>query len=219
MGLAIQVVSPHPLLTRAVEKALAHRKGIRVKILPSLSNETAVLAGPTFARLFLVDACSLQGNLAHVPARWRAHAPGSKFLALHSADAIADWEKTHLFFCGIDGFVEMHERWASELTTAILSILQGKVWVPPSVLLEYVKQVKLVLDAQMLPGHSLTAREGQVLQLLMRQFANKEISHALNISERTVKFHVSNILGKLGVKDRRELSPRRKPALAYVTTA
>jgi DNA-binding NarL/FixJ family response regulator len=38
---------------------------------------------------------------------------------------------------------------------------------------------------------------------------NKEISSALDISERTVKFHVSNILGKLGLADRRGLSIER----------
>jgi DNA-binding NarL/FixJ family response regulator len=57
-----------------------------------------------------------------------------------------------------------------------------------------------------LPGHSLTAREGQVLQLLMRRSTNKEISGVLGISERTVKFHVSNILSKLQLEDRRGLS-------------
>jgi DNA-binding CsgD family transcriptional regulator len=41
----------------------------------------------------------------------------------------------------------------------------------------------------------------------MRRLTNKEISSALSISERTVKFHVSNILGKLQLQDRRGLSP------------
>jgi DNA-binding CsgD family transcriptional regulator len=54
-----------------------------------------------------------------------------------------------------------------------------------------------LLDSQLLHGHFLTAREGQVLQLLMRRLTNTEISSALAISERTVKFHVSNILSKL----------------------
>jgi DNA-binding NarL/FixJ family response regulator len=42
---------------------------------------------------------------------------------------------------------------------------------------------------------------------LMRRLANKEISRALAISERTVKFHVSNILSKLQLEDRRGLRP------------
>jgi DNA-binding NarL/FixJ family response regulator len=67
--------------------------------------------------------------------------------------------------------------------------------------------MRAMLDTQLAPGQGLTAREGQVLQLLMRRLANKEISRALAISERTVKFHVSNILGKLQLEDRRGLRP------------
>lgn len=50
----------------------------------------------------------------------------------------------------------------------------------------------------------LTARETEVLQLLARGRLNKEIAVALKISERTVKFHVSAILGKLGAGNRTE---------------
>lgn len=50
----------------------------------------------------------------------------------------------------------------------------------------------------------LTAREGEVLQLLAHGLANKQIAAALEISEHTVKFHVSSIYSKLGVGNRTE---------------
>ena len=50
----------------------------------------------------------------------------------------------------------------------------------------------------------LTEREREVLQLLAQGKTNKEIAGALVIAERTVKFHVSSILGKLGVGNRTE---------------
>ena len=49
---------------------------------------------------------------------------------------------------------------------------------------------------------SLSAREKQVLHLLARGMANKQIGRALGISERTVKVHVGNIFRRLGVSDR-----------------
>jgi ATP/maltotriose-dependent transcriptional regulator MalT len=59
------------------------------------------------------------------------------------------------------------------------------------------------------PGHDvqglvepLTSREHEVLEHMAAGFTNRQIAHALGISEHTVKFHVSAILGKLGVSSR-----------------
>ncbi len=51
----------------------------------------------------------------------------------------------------------------------------------------------------------LTARETQVLEGLKKYKANKEIANDLNLSERTVKFHVSSLLAKAGVSGRMAL--------------
>jgi DNA-binding NarL/FixJ family response regulator len=50
----------------------------------------------------------------------------------------------------------------------------------------------------------LTPRESQVLHLLAQGLANNQIAHALGVSERTVKFHISGIFTKLGVASRTE---------------
>ena len=50
----------------------------------------------------------------------------------------------------------------------------------------------------------LTAREDQVLELLVEGESNKRIANLLNISEHTVKFHVASIFGKLGATTRTE---------------
>jgi len=94
------------------------------------------------------------------------------------------------------------------------SILQGPLWVSRDVLETFSGYEKRLLERQRSTGNSLTARERQVLQFLMRGLTNKEISHLTGTSERTIKFHVSNILGKLHLEDRRMLSPDRLQALA-----
>ena len=71
----------------------------------------------------------------------------------------------------------------------------------------------LTLKAQRLleAGHSvktnvkLTRREEEVLDGILRSLANKEIASELNLSERTVKFHVSSLLAKFKVRSRMEL--------------
>lgn len=51
-------------------------------------------------------------------------------------------------------------------------------------------------------GPNITLREREILALIARGQANKEIAAALGISEDTVKRHISNLFNKLGVKDR-----------------
>ncbi|HYL65359.1 MAG TPA: response regulator transcription factor [Candidatus Methylomirabilis sp.] len=206
MAAQVQVLSAHPLLIRAVERLVGEARDFSAQNLPPASTEAEAISLGSFARLFLLDACSLRTDLGRLAQRCRARAPGSKFLALLAPENGGIAEMLRLFFWGIDGFVELHSAWETELPAAMRSILAGQVWLPRPVMVAYIARMRSLLDAQVLPGHSLTAREGQVLLLLMRRLANKEISSALGISERTVKFHVSNILSKLQLQDRRGLS-------------
>ena len=205
MAIAIQTISSHPLLTRAVEEILADAK--EYAILPSASNEAEATSQTDFPRLFLLDACSLGTDLGPLAERCRSRLPGSKFLALVPPLDSNYADEIRLFYWGIEGFVKLSETWQTELPRAIHSIVNGEYWVPPEVLTAFVRHAQALEQSRLLPGHSLTAREGQVLRLLMRRLTNKAISKALAISERTVKFHVSHILGKLGLEDRRSLLP------------
>lgn len=54
----------------------------------------------------------------------------------------------------------------------------------------------------------LTGREGEVAELLVRRWTNKEIADQLVVSERTVETHVAHILTKLGVGNRRDVRSR-----------
>jgi two-component system response regulator DevR len=207
VAIAIELVSSHPLLVRAVDQILSSAADLCECALPPVSSVTEAIAGSNSPRLFLLDACSLRTDLGPLAERCRAHSPGSKFLALlpPRSDSLA--EKIRLFHWGIDGFVELHEKWQAELPQAIQSVLRGQPWAPPELLLAFVTHAKALLDAQQVHGQYLTAREAQVLQLLLRRQTNKDISSALGISGRTVKFHVSNILCKLQMADRRGLTP------------
>ena len=80
-----------------------------------------------------------------------------------------------------------------ELLKAIRAVHAGQTYLPAT--------VAAALAAQM-PRPDLSAREVQVLELIVRGLANKQIAYSLNIAEHTVKNHVKNILSKLGVQDR-----------------
>jgi len=205
MALALQVVSSHLLGALEIEQALSVQESLVKLLLPHAASEAETLKRPNCPRVFLLDGCSMNLPLGPLSGRLRANSPGSKFLALLPPDRSGESEMMLLFHWGIDGFVTLHKKWKTELPKAALALLRGGLWVPSEVLLAFVKQMKTLLDRQLLAGQTLTAREGQVLQLLFRHLTNKEIAHQLNISGRTARFHVSNVLSKLGLENRRSL--------------
>jgi two-component system NarL family response regulator len=83
----------------------------------------------------------------------------------------------------------------SELIDCILAVAQGKRWIPPAVAAQLGKRVA---------DRGLTARETEVLRAVSRGKSNKEIGCALDISEATVKVHMTHILEKLNVTGRTE---------------
>jgi DNA-binding NarL/FixJ family response regulator len=91
-----------------------------------------------------------------------------------------------------------------ELVSAIRTVHAGEALLAPAVATMLVEQLAAEdgQDPATERGEHLTPREREVLALLARGRANKVIAHELGVSERTVKTHVSNILGKLGLTDR-----------------
>ena len=65
-------------------------------------------------------------------------------------------------------------------------------------------QVLFVKDDQPSQGYNLTSRESEILDLIVSGKTNGEIAQELSLSVGTVRFHVSNILSKLGVSNRTE---------------
>jgi two-component system, NarL family, response regulator len=81
----------------------------------------------------------------------------------------------------------------AELLEAIRAVARGQKRLPPEVAARLMERMS---------SEALTEREIDVLRLMARGRSNKAIGAELAISEGTVKFHVVNILGKLGADDR-----------------
>lgn len=86
---------------------------------------------------------------------------------------------------------------ADELCRAIRAAAAGQVQLAPKAVERLMREVRAPENPE-----ALTERETDVLRLVGQGLANKEIARALNIGEKTVKSHVSNILAKLGVPSR-----------------
>jgi two-component system, NarL family, response regulator YdfI len=93
----------------------------------------------------------------------------------------------------------------SEIVAAVEAVAFGLVVLHPEVIeLISLKQSNLHQKGLQNPVQALTPREIEVLEMLGSGLANKAIATALNISDHTVKFHVSSIFQKLGVSTRTE---------------
>lgn len=101
---------------------------------------------------------------------------------------------------GCDGYV-LKDSDFETLKKAILCVYSGKKYIEPS-LVPLLNASLAERDVMKEKIHDLTKRELEVLKMVAMGAFNKEIGSALNISERTVKNHVSNIFKKIGVSDR-----------------
>lgn len=93
-----------------------------------------------------------------------------------------------------------------ELVDAIRATMRGEVRLHSSVAKTLMTQVatKPVTDIKM--THQITEREMDVLKLVAKGMSNHEIATELVLSEKTVKSHISNLLGKLALNDRTQLA-------------
>jgi DNA-binding NarL/FixJ family response regulator len=94
---------------------------------------------------------------------------------------------------------------AEELSAAIHALAEG-LWVGSPALVQSLldRQARPLLEQAEQVINPLTERERQVLQLTAQGLANKQIASQLEISENTVKFHLSSLYAKLGVTSRTE---------------
>ena len=91
---------------------------------------------------------------------------------------------------------------ADALCQAIRAAAAGQVQLAPEAAARLMREVRHP-EAQAPTGlNALTDRETDVLRLMAQGQANKEIAVSLGIGDKTVKTHVSNVLGKLGVQSR-----------------
>ncbi|HEX7191791.1 MAG TPA: response regulator transcription factor [Thermoanaerobaculia bacterium] len=85
-----------------------------------------------------------------------------------------------------------------QLASAIRALASGATAFQPAT----AERLFSAAPAQRSEPHDLTDRETEVVRLMAGGFSNKEIAHALGTAEGTIKNHVSNILAKLGARDR-----------------
>lgn len=205
-NMPVCLLSPHPLVLGEFERVLA---GSQFKLIPRLLESSL---GPDLRRMsvpkagvFVVDAHVARAAAGALLSNILEQHPQARILVV--AEKLNVSESNSLLRLGAKGLLTYAEV-RDQLTRALPLVAGGGFWVPRSVLSGFVdsvlsgsgsRRVNLEISSE------LSRREQEVLNGLLENLANKEIAGKLNISERTVKFHVSNLLSKFGVRRRADL--------------
>jgi DNA-binding NarL/FixJ family response regulator len=207
------LLSAHPLVLGELQTALAQssargkrREGsslLTVRVTPNWQADGQNVEIPV-AQVYVVDAMdSRAATEATLSAVLRAH-PQSAVAVL--GDEFDEAAAFALLRLGARGLIRYSEA-RTQLPAALDAMAGGNYWVPRAVLSRFVDSMfgrgRQPAEVPRQPG--LSAREQQVMDALLENLSNKEIGSRLNISERTVKFHVSRILGKFKVQRRADL--------------
>ena len=201
----ICLVSFHPLFLTDFERRLSTSSLARIAKLESNTPVIEQANKLPKADAYVIDISS-QTQLMYllITALIERHSQ-SRILVL--AENVSESSAFPLLEVGIKGILEYRDADA-QFGSAVQSIVSGGYWIPRALLSRFVEEILAKERGRrraLKVATRITRRELEILDGLLMNLSNKEIAGKLNISERTVKFHVSNLLAKYRVQRRADL--------------
>ena len=194
----ILIVDDHPLFREALKQAIAGGIGnATVELAASLDAATATLDRDDDYDLVLLDLRmpGVQGlsGLIYL----RAQYPNVPVVLITAADDQGLVQKA--LNLNASGFIPKTSS-IETIIAAVNAVLKGDIWVPEGA----TRQASTDKEADDIARRiaTLTAQQIRVLMMLKEGLLNKQIAYELNVSEATIKAHVSAILQKLNVSSR-----------------
>lgn len=199
------LLSSHPLVLEEFQHILLPR-GFRPKLRRLETNLAASVGRVAVPRtqVYVTDAHAPHQATQMLVARIQERHPAARQLVV--AERFTELNAFPLLRLGVKGLLDYAEARA-KLPHALEVVWGGGFWVPRKLLSRFVDWIlRAVQDPRSMKGPAnLSPRERQVLDAVLENRSNKEIGDGLHISERTVKFHVSRLLEKFGVRRRTDL--------------
>ena len=188
--LRVIIADDHPIVREGLHAVVSDQPDMIVVGQAATGAEAVDLALSLRPDVVLLDLRMPELNGVDAIAAIRAGWPEARVLVLTTYDGDEDIYRA--LQAGAQAYL-LKDTPRAELLEAIRAVARGQKRIPPEVAARLVQRIG---------GPTLTEREVDVLRLMAKGGSNKDIGAALHISEGTVKFHVNNILGKLGVDDR-----------------
>ncbi len=190
----IVVVDDHPILRQGLIAALEDEPDVVVAGAAGSAEEAIVLVRQQQPDLVLLDLeLPGMGGIEAIP-RLLEVSPGSRVLVFTAYDT--DERVLGAIRAGAKGYL-LKGATSADIAQAIRSVTAGGSVLEPRVAAKLIASVGAPRGAS-----QLTAREREVLRLIAQGLPSKQIARALGITERTVKFHTTSLLRKLGADNR-----------------
>lgn len=202
----ILIADDHPIVRSGIRSELADLPQEFEMVAEAINGDEALRLARCLEPDFILLDVNMPGTkAAKVLAEVKQECPSSRVIILTAyGDA---GTALGLLKAGADGYVLKDEDPAM-IVEAIRAVKQGKKWVSLAV----DDQLRMIEETEpgSATGCALTAREQEILSLLAAGLSNKEIAQSLHIAKRTVEYHVTHVLEKLGVENRLEAVLRAK---------
>ena len=199
----VLIADDHPLFRDALERAvLVALPQARVHAADSVHALLALIAAQPDAELLLLDlhmpGARGYSALAHI----RGQYPELPTIVVsgHEEAAVAQRAMAH----GAAAYIPKSTP-VADIVSAIHSVLDGDVWLPPT-LLQHDVQLKAEEADAAARIATLTPQQFRVMTMLADGHLNKQIAWELGVSEATVKAHMTSIMRKLGVNNRTQVA-------------
>lgn len=202
-ALQVAVIDDHPLMRAGIVQALSREADIEIVAEGQTADDAVSIALKHMPDVMLVDI-NMPGGGLDALRRIAASCPAVACIVI----TVREDEETvgHALRIGARGYVlKGVSGW--DLAQTIRAISQGEVYITPSLaarLLIAQSGTTAIATDQKTRVDDLTEREIQILRLIAKGMINKQIGVELELSEKTVKHYVTNVLQKLQVRNRVE---------------
>ncbi|MFI6155355.1 response regulator [Kitasatospora sp. NPDC051170] len=196
LTITLILVDDHPVVRDGLRGMFDSAPDFRVLGEASDGVEAVALAERLDPDVVLMDLRMPGGGGVEAIAELTRRGARSKVLVLTTYDT--DSDTLPAIEAGATGYL-LKDAPREELFTAVRAAAEGRTVLSPAVASRLVSRVRTPATPAQSP---LSAREREVLALVARGTANREIARALFISEATVKTHLTHLYAKLGVNDR-----------------
>ncbi|MCK3781083.1 response regulator transcription factor [Ensifer sesbaniae] len=196
----VAVVDDHPLFREGVIRSLSEIEGFEIVAEGSSKDDATQIAGSLRPDIMLMDISMPGGGLEAIPAVLQI-VPSQKIIMLTVSEDGDD--VTTALDRGATGYV-LKGVGARALADVIRTVASGDRYVAPTLSAKLLSSRAPAAGSKSGLVANLTPREREVLELVAAGMSNKHVAIQLDLQEKTVKHHMTQIMTKLGAANRTE---------------